>query len=372
MLSTFLLSMILSNTATTIMIIPIIIAILSQVSSSDEQHSFKKIILLSIAYSASIGGMATLIGTPTNLIFSGVLQSSLSMEINFVSWFLFAFPLSFCLLLVTYIYLVYGIGRNSMSSISLNEIVIKERYKQLGPLKREEMALIIIFLFVSLGWIARTLFIKQYFPLINDSVIILTGVFFLFIIPTSKNSVKEGYQSLLLWEDAVKIPWGIVLLFGGGLALASAFQSTGLAQYIGQTVQSLTNLPMLVLLICMVLLVNFLTEITSNMATVSMILPIIISIAEVSGQDPLIMMVAVTLAASCAFMLPVATAPNAIVFSEGSLRINDMLKAGIGLNILCAANKYLCLFICRDDYRISVISPLKTCVDPSKYLTRII
>ena len=336
MLSTYFLSMFLSNTATTIMIIPIIVAILSQLTNGFDQIYFKKIIVLSIAYSASIGGMATLIGTPTNLIFSGIIQSSLSIEVSFISWFVFAFPLSFGLLILSYVYLVFGLGRSNLSSITMNKKVIQERYQLLGRLKKEEMILICIFVCIVFGWVFRRGFINHYFPMINDSVIILTGVFFLFFIPLSNKEKGEGFTSLITWEDAVKIPWGIVLLFGGGLALASAFQTTGLAQYIGQSVQSLIDLPILLLLVAIVLLVNFLTEITSNMATVSMILPIIISISNATGQNPIILMIAATLAASCAFMLPVATAPNAIVFAEGSLRMKDMIRAGFGLNILSA------------------------------------
>lgn len=351
MVATAFLSMWISNTATTIMMVPIGIAIvlqleLGQPPSSD--NKFAKALLLGIAYAASIGGIATLIGTPTNVIFAGVVLERYGLEISFAHWMLFAAPIAIFLLFLCWYYLV-NIGFD-LSSLEQQDSAkgleqIQEQQKKLGLISYEEKVILGVFGVVAFAWMTRSFLLNPILPQLTDTIIALLGAIVLFIIPT-KNTIKrevvdttledvdDSPATILDWDTAVKIPWGVILLFGGGLALANAFDKTGLASWIGGQIDSLAALPLFVLLLLLIALVNFLTEITSNVATVSMILPVLAALAVTIGVHPYILMIAATCAASCAFMLPVATAPNAIVFGSSYIQIEDMIKAGVWLNLL--------------------------------------
>jgi len=206
---------------------------------------------------------------------------------------------------------------------------ILTQLKALGKISFEEKSVLTVFACTALAWISRSFLIKPYVPAIDDTIIGILAGTVLFLLPSG---VKNG--RLLNWNDAIRLPWGIILLFGGGMALASGFESSGLAVWIGQQMTSLSNLPLLLILLILISSVNFLTEITSNLATTAMLLPVLVSMASAIGVHPYLLLLGATVAASCAFMLPVATPPNAVVFGSGYLEIPDMVKKGFWMNIL--------------------------------------
>lgn len=328
MLSTALLSMWISNTATTVMMLPIGMAVISQIKG-DLKSLFGKALMLSIAYSASIGGMATLIGTPPNLIFAGIINELYATEISFYQWFIVGFPISIILLFIAWAYL--GNVAFKLKSIELpgGKQIIEDQLNELGKISKEEKRVLIIFSITAFAWITRSFLLKDIIPNIDDSIIALISAVLLFIIPSTKKN-----ESLLAWQDAVKLPWGVLLLFGGGIALAIGFENSGLAQWLGDQLNSLEGISFFLLILIVVAVVNFLTEITSNIATTAILLPVLAVLANITGIHPFILLAAATVAASCAFMLPVATAPNALVFGSGQLSITDMMKSGLKLNLI--------------------------------------
>lgn len=332
MLSTALLSMWISNTATTVMMLPIGMAVIAQMNGKTSlraSNQFSKALMLSIAYSASIGGMATLIGTPPNLIFVGVIQELYGAEISFAQWLSFGLPISILLLFICWIYLSRFSFQLKGLELPGGKQIIEEQSKELGKMSKEEKRVLLIFSLTAICWISRSFLLKSLIPTIDDTIIALIAAILLFIIP----STKKG-ESLLNWKDAVKLPWGILLLFGGGIALAIGFESSGLAEWFGSQLSSLQGASLFVLVLIIISAVNFLTEITSNIATTAILLPILAALALIIDVHPFLLLAAATVAASCAFMLPVATAPNALIFGSGYLKISDMLKSGIWLNVL--------------------------------------
>lgn len=334
MIATAFLSMWISNTATAVMILPVGMAIVTQLKDNpntieNENLIFGKALMLAIAYSASIGGIATLIGTPPNLVLAGVVQESYGTEITFSQWFSFGFPISIIFLLLCWLYLTRIAFKFKQKAFPGGSEEISRQLKALGNITFEEKIVLSIFVFTALAWICRSFLLKQFIPAIDDTIIAITSAFLLFLLP-SKNKKKR----LLHWEDTVKLPWGILLLFGGGMALALGFESSGLAVWIGEQMTSLKTFPLILLLLVLIASVNFLTEITSNLATTAMLLPVLISLASAIGVHPYFLLVGATVAASCAFMLPVATPPNAVVFGSGYLKIEDMVKKGIWMNII--------------------------------------
>jgi sodium-dependent dicarboxylate transporter 2/3/5 len=334
MIATAFLSMWISNTATAVMILPVGLAIISQLKDNpktiqNENLVFGKTLMLAIAYSASIGGMATLIGTPPNLVLAGVIKTSYNIEINFLQWMSFGLPISILLLFICWKYLTsiaYKFDDQNFDS-GLNEI--NDQLKSLGKISYEEKSVMIVFIGTALAWITQSFIIKKYIPEIDDTIIAIIAAVILFILPN-----KEGNKKLLAWDDAVKLPWGILLLFGGGMALAKGFDTSGLAIWIGGQMSFFNTIPLLALLCLLVAMVNFLTEITSNLATTAMLLPVLVALAETIGVNPYYLLVGATVAASCAFMLPVATPPNAVVFGSKILKIDDMIKKGFWMNLI--------------------------------------
>lgn len=335
-LATGILSMWISNSATSLMMLPIGLAVVSQFrtqlgeSNSSIADRLGKNIMLGIAYSASIGGVATLIGTPTNTIMVAVIQDLYGYTIGFNEWFMFGLPLSAVLLMICWYYLVSSANPlPKRFSLPDEKSIIGKQLSNLGKTTYEEWNVMIVFGLVCVGWIIKDYVLLDLLPSINDTIIVLVGVVALFILPSS-----SGDDRILDWKTAERIPWGILILFGGGLALAEGFQSTGLAEWIGQKFTLLEGISFFLLLMIIVASVNFLTEVTSNVATASMLLPILASVALKLDLHPFGLMVGATLAASCAFMLPVATPPNAVVFGSGYLQMKDMVKAGFWLNII--------------------------------------
>ena len=334
MIATAFLSMWISNTATSVMMLPVALAIIAQLKDNpqtleNENITFGKALMLAIAYSASIGGMATLIGTPPNLVFAGVIKTNYNIEITFLEWMSFGLPVSIILLTICWAYLTKYAFKFKSKEFSSGKDEINNQIKSLGKISYEEKTVLIVFIFTALLWIIQSFVLKKLIPNIDDTIIAIVSAVTLFILPT--RNIKS---TILKWEDTTKLPWGILLLFGGGMALAKGFDSSGLAVWIGNQLTSLESFPFILLLFILIASVNFLTEITSNLATTAMILPVLVSLSTVINIHPYYLLIGATVAASCAFMLPVATPPNAVVFGSKLLTINDMVKKGFWMNLI--------------------------------------
>lgn len=337
MVATGFLSMWISNTATAMMMVPIGLAIIYQVQESlasegidvsQENFNFGKALMLGIAYSASIGGLGTLIGTPPNAIFAGVVKELYDVTISFAAWMVFGVPLAAVLLILIWVYLVKIAFPMNFKKIPGGKEVIQREKQSLGVMSYEEKAVLIVFLLTALAWISRT-FVLEKFITINDTGIAIIAAVVLFIIP----SVNKKGSYLMNWDTAKELPWGILLLFGGGLAIAAGFSQSGLAEWIGKQLTVVSGIHFLWVIVIVTTLVIFLTEITSNTATATMMYPIMASLALAIHVHPFSLMIAAGIAASCAFMLPVATPPNAVVFGSGYIKIGDMAKAGFWINL---------------------------------------
>ena len=335
MLATAFLSMWISNTATSIMILPVGLAIISQLKDDpktveNENEVFGKSLMIAIAYSASIGGMATLIGTPPNMVLAGVVEESYGIKLNMFDWMKFGVPLSSFLLFVCWLYLTKIAFKFKNEEFSAGRDEIQRQIKKLGKFSNEEIKVLIVFTLTALGWIFRGS-IETIFPMIDDTIIAIFFAVTLFIIPTKNQKTNT---TLLVWNDTVKLPWGILILFGGGMAIASAFGKSGLALWIADLLQNLNDVSLFLIILIIVTSINLLTEVTSNMATTAMLLPVLVTIALAIDVHPYFLLVAATLAASCAFMLPISTPPNAVVFGSGFLKIEDMFKKGVWMNLI--------------------------------------
>ena len=334
MIATAFMSMWISNTATSVMMLPIAIAIVAQLSDNpdtveNENLNFGKALMLAIAYSASIGGIATLIGTPPNLVLAGVVEETFGYEITFAKWFQFGFPISLILLFLCWKYLTSFAFKFKQKTFPGGREEISKQLNALGKISYEEKLVAVVFAITALAWISRSFLLNSIIPAIDDTIIALISALVIFLLPT-----KNKERRLLNWEEAVKLPWGILLLFGGGMALAAGFKESGLALWIGNQMTLLDGVSLLLLVFILIASVNFLTEITSNLATTAMLLPILYPMSMTIDVHPFILMVSATVAASCAFMLPVATPPNAVVFGSGYLKIPDMVRVGIWMNLL--------------------------------------
>jgi len=333
MIATAFLSMWISNTATSVMMLPIGVAIIKQLkdnpaSLENENTIFGKALMLGIAYSASIGGIATLIGTPPNLVMAGVISEIYNYEITFFKWFIFGFPISIILLFFCWYYITRVAYVFNQREFPGGRSEVNRLKNDLGPISYEEKIIAIIFALAGFCWITRSFLLQSILPVLDDTIIAISFGLILFVIPS-----KAKTNTLLNWKDTIQLPWGVIILFGGGMAIAKAFEISGLAIWLGELMTTLNALPFFILIIFLIAAVNFLTEITSNLATTAMILPVLASLAFEIGVHPFGIMIGAAVAASCAFMLPVATPPNAIVFGSGYLKIPDMVSRGIILNI---------------------------------------
>jgi len=347
MLATAFLSMWISNTATTMMMVPILLSIMTKMSEFQKTKTAEQIeksVLLGIAYAASIGGIATLIGTPPNPLFVRIFKIHFPQgpEISFARWMLFALPLSVVLLVVAYVYL-YGVFLRKHSFQYANKEIIRDEYRAMGPMRYEEKWVFGLFVTLALLWLFRKPIDvgKVHIPgwselfahpswITDGNVAMFIGIL-LFLIPARDKT--RGYF-LMDWKTAERIPWGIILLFGGGFALAAGFKESGLSAWIGERLTGLQHVHPLFILLIITTTITFLTELTSNTATVETFLPVLAAMAVAMKVNPLFLMVPATIAGSFAFMLPVATPPNAIVFGTGKLRISDMIRAGIWMNLV--------------------------------------
>jgi sodium-dependent dicarboxylate transporter 2/3/5 len=336
MLATAALSMWISNTATTVMMLPIALSVIDLLRSSNENlpkkgiRHFALALMLGIAYSANIGGTATIIGTPPNVVFSGFIRETYDLEVSFATWMAFGVPFALILIGLTYLFIVKWLYPNGLGDFEGAQELIEKEVNALGKISDAEKKVLIVFVSTALLWMFRSRIVKliPVLPL-NDEGIALAATVALFVIPLD---FKKG-RFLMEWKDTSKLPWGILLLFGGGLSLANALAETGLIDLIGAQFKGLDNVGLLVIL-GLTAVSLFLTEIMSNVALVTIFLPVVGAIAIGMGIDPLLICIPVTLAASCAFMLPMSTPPNAIVFASGHLKVAEMVRAGIILNII--------------------------------------
>lgn len=333
MLATALLSMWISNTATTIMMYSVglsVIALQRERSNDDGQiRNFSVALMLGIAYAASIGGVGTLIGTPPNAMMASVLQTTYSIEIDFLTWMLFALPVVIVMLPIAWFLLAKVIYPSNFGDADGKGLGVDSEVEALGPMRRDEKFVLAIFLIAAVGWIFGKFISSATGIVMSDSSVAIAAALLLFSVPYTLRSPKF----LLDWDDAKKLPWGLLLIFGGGLAIASAFSSSGLAREIGENIQGLSSYGIWTFAFITAALIVFLTEITSNTASAATFLPIFGAIAIGLGYDPRLLMIPITLGASMAFMMPVATPPNAVVFAHEALTISDMVRAGLWLNM---------------------------------------
>ncbi len=351
MVASAFLSMWISNTATALMMLPVAFAVMKQFSESSEENvNLSKALLLGIAYSCSIGGIATLVGTQPNLVFLRVVKISFpaSPQVNFVDWMMMALPISILILLLACIVIRFLFKLNKIESniqqLSDRNLILSE-YKKLGPMSYEEKVVAAVFLMTVILWITRTNIEMGFIKLtgwsnllnlqnyVDDSTVAIFSALILFLIPAKSKNIIDTKRILSI-NAIEKVPWSVILLFGGGFALATAFTESGLSTFIGSKLKNFGHIDIIFLIFIISITINFLTEFTSNTAVTQMILPVLSSIAISLNYHPFLLMIPATLAASMAFMLPVGTPPNTIVFSSNKLKIIDMVKTGFLLNLL--------------------------------------
>jgi len=348
MVATALLSMWIANVSVALIMLPIALALISKIPETANDDKFGLALMLAIAYSASIGGTGTLIGTPPNLIFVGVVEKLFpgAPEISFLQWMLLGIPLVSVFLPVTWFYLIqyFAIKGNFPGS---KEIIDRELHS-LGKITTAEKRILVIFSLTALAWIFRKDFQFDDFivygwasrlgidHLVHDATIAIIAAIAMFFIPSGAHSDtgKSKNKQLLDWQSASQVPWGVVLIVGGGYALADGFTKTGLADWMGMKLTLIADFPVLFLVMAIIIILTLLTEITSNTATTNIFLPILASMAIASQIHPYLIMIPGTIACSCAFMLPSGTGPNTVIFGSGKVTIPQMARCGFGLNLI--------------------------------------
>lgn len=334
MVATGFMSMWVSNTATAVMMLPIGLSVLTLIgemktdAEGKVRSNFAIALILGIAYSASIASLSTLIGTPPNTLLRGYLKDNHHIEIGFGQWMLVGVPLAWGFLLIAWWLLTNVLFKPEIEEIPGGKELIREELHKMGPMSRGEKLVGMVFLLAALSWIFLPTLFKD--SGVSDELIAMAITLLLFIIPVHP---KHGV-ALLDWDTAKHIPWDVLLLFGGGLSLSAMFSNSGLSAWIGVQAKGLAGMPVVILVIAIAALIIFLTEMTSNTATAAAFLPIMGGVAVGIGQDPMLLVIPVALAATCAFMLPVATPPNAIAYGSGYVRIGDMVRGGVWLNII--------------------------------------
>lgn len=334
MIATAFLSMWISNTATTIMMLPIAASVIKLVEhDSLDSNGFSKFalaLMLGIAYAANIGGVATIIGTPPNVVFAGYAQELLNIEIGFADWMMVGVPISLVLLTITFLLLTQVLHKNRLGHMSNAKALIEREIHKLGKWGKEERLVAFVFGLTAIMWIFKEPLNNLIgITILNDTVTAMIGGLLMFIIPMD----NRAEQKLLIWKATERLPWGILLLFGGGMTLAKAMEKTGIVDVISQVISE-NHFPVVIVFLILIATMLFLTELMSNVALATVFIPIVIAIAEGAQINPLVLSIPVAMAASCAFMMPISTPPNAIVFSSGHIRMMQMVKAGIWLNII--------------------------------------
>ncbi len=336
MLAAAFVSMWISNTSTTLMLLPIAVSVVTVIGetmpslSLKQRDNFGVSLLLGLAYGATLGGLATLVGTPPNAFMVGFMADNYDVQIDFARWMLVGLPVSLIMLPLAWLLLTRVMFPIDFKASGEAIRHIQTMRESLGAMSKAEVRTALLFVFLVAGWLSRGWFADLPFVgEISDTGVAMIAAIAAFLIPSGKKG-----EALMTWESMSKLPWGVLILFGGGLALAAAVTSSGLALWMGQQLAVLGTVNTVLLIIAATALVIFLTELTSNLATTATFLPVIAAIGVETGQDPLIYVIPVTLAASCAFMLPVATPPNAVVFSSGLVAIPTMARVGLALNII--------------------------------------
>ena len=340
MIATGFISMWISNTATAMMMLPIALSIIHLLKSNEkvmphelpkQERNFAMGLLLMVGYAATLGGLATIIGTPPNVVFAGLLDEFYQQKLNFGKWMLVGVPVATLLLLSTHFIITRILFPNNIRNVEGSDALIKSKLKELGNISREEKIVLTIFGLTSFFWITQQAWNSYLFEqdLLNDTNIAMTGGLLMFVVPIE----LQTFRFLLTWKDTTRLQWGILFLFGGGLCLAQGLEHTGIIQTVGNWIagQSTFNVWLILALIIATVL---LSEFMSNVALVQIFIPVIFGIAEGMHVNPVLLALPVTLAASIGFMFPIATPPNAIVFSSGYIRMKDMVRAGILLDVV--------------------------------------
>lgn len=334
-IATAFISMWVSNAAATMMMLPIALSVIDLTKNPENTENdnrqygyFGVTLMLAIAYAANVGGLGTVIGTPTNALMIGFVAESYNVQISFMEWMLIGIPIVVLGLPLIFYSLTYITFPVKFKTLPGGREYIHSELKKLGGFSRGETLVALVFSFTALLWMIRPL-IEKWLPGISDASIAIFGAVLLFLIPLN---FKEG-KFILTWKAASKLPWDILILFGGGLSLAGAIQKTGLAEWMGSYFTGLSFLPFIVVIFIVTLVIITFTNLASNSATAAAFLPVMGSVAIGMGEDPLQLAIPVAVAASCVFMLPVGTPPNAIVYGSGVFSIPQMVKAGIWLNL---------------------------------------
>jgi sodium-dependent dicarboxylate transporter 2/3/5 len=331
-MATGLISMWLSNTATTMMMFPIAVSVIKVIGEgrdAKDMRNFSLCLMLAIAYASNFGGIATIIGTPPNVAYVSYMNKRFGQEISFFDWMMVCLPIALLLMLSLYFVTVKVLFRNQIASSAETKQLINNELQQLGPMRIPEKRVLVIFLCTALLWITRDLINQLGIVKIDDNMIAIFGALLLFILPAGKANGK-----LLDWSDTKNMSWGILLLFGGGITLANAMEKAGLMDMLGKWISGFSGTDTLMLLVVVVTVSIFISELMSNIAQVIVFAPVVTGIAVAAGINPYVLGVGMTLAASCASMMPMGTPPNAIVFASGHIRMKDMMKAGLVMNIV--------------------------------------
>jgi sodium-dependent dicarboxylate transporter 2/3/5 len=334
-LATGFISMWLSNTATTMMMYPIAISVISVVYAKHDGNpyirNFALSIMLAIAYASNFGGIATIIGTPPNVAYASFISKKYGVDISFFDWMLVAMPISILLLLSLFVVLI-KMFPNKIGANQEMQTMIKSEMRALGPMTVPEKRVLIIFITTALLWITRDLINKNGFFRLDDSMIAVFGALLMFIVPAGIDNGRT--DKILDWPDTSKMAWGILLLFGGGITLATGLENAGIIAKVGEWLAGYSGGSVIYLVLLIVVLSIFISEFMSNVAQVIVFAPLVTAIAEAVGANPFMLGVPMALAASCASMMPMGTPPNAIIFSSGYVRLKDMLKAGFVMNLI--------------------------------------
>jgi len=329
------LSMWLSNTATTMMMYPIAASIIHVVSENRAGHgnlkNFALTIMLAIAYASNFGGIATIIGTPPNVAFVGFLEKKYNYTFQFVDWLLICTPITILLLFTLYIVMTKWLYPNKLKSDISTKTVIRQRIEELGPMKAAERRVLIIFGVTALLWITKDIINTLNFIRLDDTMIAMIGATALFIAPSG---MDDNGSRILEWKDTTKMAWGILLLFGGGIALAGALEKVGLIESLGKWIAGFGGSGGFVLIVMITVMSIFISELMSNIAQVIVFSPVIAGIADAMHINPIMLGLPMALAASCASMMPMGTPPNAIVFASGYIKLNQMVKTGFVMNMI--------------------------------------
>lgn len=334
MVATGFLSMWVSNTATAVMMLPIGISVLATIGHVEDESGEKKLsnfgtaLMLGIAYAASVGSLATIIGTPPNTLLAGYLSTEHDVQLGFGQWMLVGLPLSLVMLVITWFLLTKVLFKPEIERLPGGRELFDDELAKLGPTSSGEKRVLAVFVAAAVAWVSVPLLFED--PPISDAGIALAAGLLLFLLPAG---TRRGVR-LLTWDAALDLPWGVLLLFGGGLALSSQFSGSGLTDWIGDQAGALGGLPIVLLVVIAAAGIIFLTELTSNTATAATFLPVAGGVALGLGVDPMLLAVPVALAATCAFMLPVATPPNAIAYGSGYVTIGQMIRGGLWLNLI--------------------------------------